>query len=228
MRTVAIFCLKYFEIEGSDDYFIKDILVVKNFRTICRVAAEAWPDALSPASKLGNYLKEIVVVLQNEAIMENDNASKMQYDNLIHLIDTEWVYVSAPNRRKLNEQKEHVQEMPITNDIKLFLHYSSMEIAEKVQYLIENKTEPVLFNDFIRLIKLVLAYIIVFNRRREGEVSCVKLEQYTHKPDYNDYETDICRDSLSDTEKILVKQFNYMSTRGKRGRRVPILYSGLI
>ena len=99
---------------------------------------------------------------------------------------------------------------------------------QKRQYLIENPSEPVLFNDFLRLIKLVLAYIIVFNRRREGEVSCVKLEQYTHKPDYNEYETDICRDSLSDTEKILVKQFNYMSTRGKRGRRVPILYSGLI
>merc|ERR1712240_457383 len=82
MRTVATFCLKYFELEGSDDCFNKDILVVKNFRTICRVASEAWPDALSPASKLGNNLKEIVVVLQNEAIMQNDNASKMQYDNL--------------------------------------------------------------------------------------------------------------------------------------------------
>ena len=131
MRTVATFCLKYFEIEGSDDYFIKDILGVKNFRKICRVAKDAWTDSLSPVTKLGSYLKEIVVVLQNEAIMENDNASKMQYDNLIHLIDTEWTFISAPNRRKLNEQKEHVQEMPITNDIKLFLHYSSMEIVEK-------------------------------------------------------------------------------------------------
>ena len=133
MRTVATFCLKYFEIEGSDDYFIKDILGPKNFRKICRVAKDAWTDSLSPVTKLGSYLKEIVVVLQNEAIMENDNASKMQYDNLIHLIDTEWTFISAPNRRKLNEQKEHVQEMPITNDIKLFLHYSSMEIAQKVK-----------------------------------------------------------------------------------------------
>ena len=33
---------------------------------------------------------------------------------------------------------------------------------------------------------------------------------------------------MSDTEKILTQHFNYMSTRGKRGRRVPILYSGLI
>ena len=30
MRTVATFCLKYIENEGSDDYFIKDILQPKN------------------------------------------------------------------------------------------------------------------------------------------------------------------------------------------------------
>ena len=131
MRTVATFCLKYYELIGGADYFIKDILVAKKFRTICRVAGEAWPDALSPASKLGNFLKEIVVVLQNEAIMQDDNDSKMHYDNLFRLFDTQWTIISAPNRRKLIEQKEHVEEMTITNDIKLFLHHSSMEIAEK-------------------------------------------------------------------------------------------------
>ena len=60
------------------------------------------------------------------------------------------------------------------------------------------------------------------------EVSKLKLKQYTHQPNYDDYETDICRESLSATEKILTNHFKYMSTLGKRGRRVPILYSRLI
>ena len=32
MRTVATFCLKYYELIGGDDYFIKYILVAKKFR----------------------------------------------------------------------------------------------------------------------------------------------------------------------------------------------------
>ena len=100
--------------------------------------------------------------------MENDNSSKIHYENLLQLIDTSWTYVSAPNRRKLNEQKDHVVEMPITNDIKLFLHYVSIEISQKITEFDQNENDYVLFHDFTKLNKLVLAYIIVFNRRREG------------------------------------------------------------
>ena len=53
--------------------------------------------------------------------MDNNNSMKIHYENLLKLIDTSWSFISAPKRRKLNEQKAHVQEMPITNDIKLFL-----------------------------------------------------------------------------------------------------------
>ena len=171
MRTVATFCLKYIENEGSDDYFIKDILQPKNFGKICSVAQVAFNESLTPATKLDFFLKEIVVILQNAAIVENDNSSKIHYENLLQLIDTSWTYVSAPNRRKLNEQKDHVVEMPITNDIKLFLHYVSIEISQKITEFDQNENDYVLFHDFTKLNKLVLAYIIVFNRRREGEVS---------------------------------------------------------
>ena len=55
---------------------------------------------------------------------------KTHYDNLLCLFDSCWTLISAPKRRKLNEQKPHVVEMPITNDIKLFLHYLSMEMQK--------------------------------------------------------------------------------------------------
>ena len=87
----------------------------------------AFGESLTPAPKLF-FLKELVIILQNDAIMDNDNSMKIHYENLLKLFDTNWTYISAPKRRKLNEQKPHVVEMPITNDIKLFLHYISMEI----------------------------------------------------------------------------------------------------
>ena len=52
MRTVATFCLKYIELQGSDDYFIKDILKTQNFDKIFSVAEVAFGESLTPASKL--------------------------------------------------------------------------------------------------------------------------------------------------------------------------------
>ena len=57
MRTVATFCLKYIENEGSDDYFIKDILQTKNFGKICSVAQVAFNESLTPATKLDFFFK---------------------------------------------------------------------------------------------------------------------------------------------------------------------------
>ena len=156
--------------------------------------------------------------------MDNNNSMKTHYENLLSLFDSSWTYISAPKRRKLNEQKPHVVEMPITNDIKLFLHYLSMEIAKNIKEFSHDEI-PLYFT---KLNKLVLAYLIVFNRRREGEVSKLKLKTYIEQPKYDDFETDICQETLSATEKILMKKFKYMSTVGKRGRRVPIVYPGLI
>ena len=52
MRTVATFFLKYIELQGSDDYFIKDILKTQNFDKIFSVAEVAFGESLTPASKL--------------------------------------------------------------------------------------------------------------------------------------------------------------------------------
>ena len=67
--------------------------------------------------------------------------------------------------------------------------------------------------------------MILFNRRREGEVSKVKLETFIKKPNYSEGETDIIREMLSTSEKLLYKNYEYVSIKGKRGRKVPLLYS---
>ena len=58
MRTVATFCLKYIDQQGSDDYFIKDILKAQNFDKIFSVAEVAFGESLTPASKLFFFLKK--------------------------------------------------------------------------------------------------------------------------------------------------------------------------
>ena len=120
----------------------------------------------------------------------------------------------------LKEQKPIVVEMPITSDIRTFLESLSDKIQKCVNELFQVKTLEI----WIKLSKYVLAFLIVFNRRREGEVSRVKLETYTQKPNYDQMETDILTQTLSTIEQYLCKNYSYMTTVGKRNRRVPIVY----
>ena len=106
---------------------------------IFSVAEVAFGESLTPASKLVFFLKELVIILQNAAIIYNNNSMKIHYENLLKLFDTSWTYISAPKRRKLNEQKPPVVEMPVTNDIKIFLDYISFEISKYIKELSHDK-----------------------------------------------------------------------------------------
>ena len=132
----------------------------------------AFGEALTTPVRLGSYIKEIIILLKQNAIISMDFAKKEELENLYFLVDTNWTLISAPNTRKLKERKPIVVEMPITNDIKLFLQFLSDEITKYVKELKQNKT----IDKWMNLSKNVLAYLIVFKRRREGEVSKLKLE----------------------------------------------------
>ena len=149
-----------------------------------------------------------------------DTDKKKDLENLLFMVQTKWTEISAPNQRRLKEQKPHVVEMPITNDVKLFLKFLTDEITKYLKLLNQTQTIDLWTN----LSKNVLAFLIVFNRRREGEVSRLELVTYTQKPDYENMETDSFVQTLSQTEKYLCSTYKYMSTKGKRNWRVPILY----
>ena len=224
LRTMGKFFLEYHRQHGSNEYYVIDILKICNFQKIFKVAQIAFGEALTPPARLGHYFKDLIFILKNNAIFDQDSLMKSQLDDLYFLFENKWNLISAPNIRKLKEQKPTVVNMPVTNDIKIFINYLTCEITKSIDELKLSKTH----NNFSRLNKLVLVYLIVFNRRREGEVSKVQLTTYVNKPDYNDFETDTIQETLTPIEKHLSENYHYMSTIGKRNRKVPILYPDLI
>lgn len=68
---------------------------------------------------------------------------------------------------------------------------------------------------------MTLCEVILFNRRREGEVSKMPLNAFTLR-DTSSTHPDV-EHALSDLEKKLCKHFQRVEIRGKRGRKVPIL-----
>ncbi|KAE8277953.1 hypothetical protein D5F01_LYC24002 [Larimichthys crocea] len=71
------------------------------------------------------------------------------------------------------------------------------------------------------LAKITLCDVILFNRRREGEVSKMSLSAFTLR-DTSSTHPDV-ELALSDLEKKLCKLFERIEIRGKRGRKVPFL-----
>ena len=220
LRCVATFCKSYLKAYGTDHISVQDIFQTKNFERIFKIAQSTYGTSLTPPVKLGGFIKEIMVIMKQQAILCVDTEKKEEIDNFLYLVNTKWNLISGPNIRTLKEQKPIVVEMPITSDIKKVLHFLTCDIEK---YVIELSKNPTL-DAWLNLCKNVLAYLIVFNRRREGEVSRLKLKTYTEKPNYDEMETDTLAQTLSSIEKYLCENYSYMTTVGKRNRRVPIVY----
>ena len=67
---------------------------------------------------------------------------------------------------------------------------------------------------------MTLAQLILFNRRREGEVSKMRFSAFTVTDD--PLHSDVA-DTLTDLEKKLCGHFKRIEIRGERDRKVPLL-----
>ncbi|KAG5874725.1 hypothetical protein JTB14_037241 [Gonioctena quinquepunctata] len=64
---------------------------------------------------------------------------------------------------------------------------------------------------------------MLLNRKRGGELQRLPLHLYQNVPEHQSYEE--FNDAISQTEKILMKKFKRVVTRGKRDRGVPVLFT---
>ncbi|CAM4574267.1 unnamed protein product [Leuciscus chuanchicus] len=85
----------------------------------------------------------------------------------------------------------------------------------------DTKEEEATTQNYAQVAKLTLAQIIVFNRRRAGEVSKIRLKSF-HERDNTKLHEDVAL-GLSKTEQKLCNYFSRIEIMGKRGRKVAVL-----
>lgn len=126
--------------------------------------------------------------------------------------------ISATALRNIREAKWNVPAlMPFTEDVqKLHAHLSEVQ-DEWYNALNENPSTKA----WMELAKTCLVQMILFNRRREGEVAGMPLSAFISR-DTSDPHEDVDW-ALSELEKKLCRHFTRIVIRGKRGRPVPIL-----
>ncbi|KAK7945181.1 hypothetical protein WMY93_000909 [Mugilogobius chulae] len=107
--------------------------------------------------------------------------------------------------------------IPLTEDVLTLQNYLEKIENEAKAELKEHASSAA----YKKLCESLLAQIIVFNKKQEGEASRLTLEMY-QRADTGPLNKDIY-DTLSPVEQQLSHKLTRLVTRGKRGRKVPVL-----
>ncbi|KAM4592751.1 uncharacterized protein PAE49_003226 isoform 2-T2 [Odontesthes bonariensis] len=227
MRELARLVLMARNID-KDIVFLKDLICPGKFNTVLEAVKQMTGfnelsnrfSVPSTALKLRHSLVKVSYILQGEALRQGDNDLKSKAEQFIKLIELEWTTHVSSNALKTFYQKKwnSPQILPLSEDIKkLQDHLKCLEEVHK-NNLIDQPSQK----SWSALSQVTLAQLILFNRRREGEVSRMELNTYLQRNKHSMH--DEVLESLSPFEKKLCENLIRVEVRGKRGRRVPVLF----
>ncbi|XP_071839517.1 uncharacterized protein [Apostichopus japonicus] len=173
----------------------------------------------SLALKLGHSLQTCALIVKAECIKSEDPVKEDQADKFSKLAVIEWAHkVGTGARTTLEERKWNKPNMlPLSEDIRQ-LHAKLSEVIEEKQKLLALSDDV---TAWYALAEATLSKLILFNRRRSGEVQRIKLADFERR--CHDQGNDDVMDSLSSWEKTLCNKLERIEIRGKRGRKVPVL-----
>jgi len=232
-REMGRFLLEMRKHNGLKGCSIKDCIRPIRFSTCLvavRVLAGYDEDAgffrrPSLALKIGQGLKKLSQILKRHAI-ESQQYEKIADVSYFHdLCVEQWPdEIARHAHNSLREIKRNrVNLLPITSDVQKLVSYlrdSSQQCIDKLDNSGSLSKNEVAVT-YRELVEVTLADIITFNRRRQGEVSRMTIQDYCAKTRVNpSVDTEF---SLSPMEQSLCKMFSRVELRGKRDRTVPVL-----
>lgn len=173
----------------------------------------------SLALKLGHTLNKICDIVHCRALMAEDEELIKSTSIFKKLYTSKWTeLVSHSALNTLSDAKYNKPStLPFTEDVQM-LHRFLEKSAESAFY---NLKEEDTAQNYARLAQVTLSQIIVFNRRRAGEVLKMRLKSFNER-DCSKLHEDVAM-GLSNIEKKLCNYFSRMEIMGKRGRKVAVL-----
>jgi len=131
----------------------------------------------SVAVKLGHSLNKIAMLIESHSTINEDNESAEFANSFQQLYRTRWPeYISSTARRTMEEAKWNCPHLlPFTEDVKRLHVY--LDEQEKIYHKLLS-TQPS-SQHWSKLANVILTQVMLFNRRREGEVSQMPLSAYT-------------------------------------------------
>ncbi|XP_034529641.1 uncharacterized protein LOC117805134 isoform X2 [Notolabrus celidotus] len=173
----------------------------------------------SLALKIGHSLTKISLLVESRANVQNEYSAAKEARAFRRVYDTRWnEMISAASLRTLQESRWNTPLLlPFTKDVQT-LHSYLDEQHQQTHSKLSTETSPQLWS---QLAKISLTQVILFNRRRAGEVSKMPLSSFLSNNPSDPHED--VNEALSAVEKKLCHHFRRVEIRGKRGRKVPVL-----
>ncbi|XP_052409507.1 uncharacterized protein LOC127955914 isoform X3 [Carassius gibelio] len=172
----------------------------------------------SKAVKIGFSLKGATEAWIGHCLMDSDVITE-KAKKFKELLESSWSIHVSTNAHSSLEQRRWGKEdtLPLTEDVITLQNYlRTVEDEAKAEL-----TERVSTTAYRKLSESLLAQIILFNNKREGEASRLTLETYL-KADTGPVNKDIY-ETLSPVEKQMSHRLTRLVTHERRSRKVPIL-----
>ncbi|XP_041841745.1 uncharacterized protein LOC121654512 isoform X2 [Melanotaenia boesemani] len=178
----------------------------------------------SLARKVGHSLHSLAMFVKSEGLKIKDKQTVQNADEFAQLYQESWKFdIASQALTQLDQTKWNCpQVLPFTQDVQILHCY----LSEKQQHHINMLKEEPSPSNWKDLAKVTLAQVILFNRRRAGEVSKMPLTFYLSK-DTSETHEDVNL-ALTALEQKLCQHFVRMTIVGKRGRKVPVLITPLM
>lgn len=242
MRELARLLIIYRNLNNDNEISFKDLLHPEKFDGVVLATrklagfdpVEKSYQAPSIALHMGTALKVIsdelihLILKRSPGFSRDSPVSSMNWrkdiKNFKRLVETRWnTEISSVANKDLNEKRwQKPLLIPLIHDVKVFreetLKYA--EVCER-EFLSNTDTE----NSYKLLVYCTLSSLILFNRRRIGDVQYLKIVDYEseRKTSFPDFES-----TLSEGEKILTKKYRRIINGGKGSRAVVILVPELL
>ncbi|XP_067352979.1 uncharacterized protein [Channa argus] len=173
----------------------------------------------STAVKIGFSLKGATEAWIGSCLMTSNILGEKKAKKFKELLDNSWSsYVSANAHSTMEQRKWHNEDcVPLTEDV-ITLQKYLRKIEDEAKAELSKRVSTTAYK---MLSESLLAQIIIFNKKREGEASRLTLDTFL-KADSGPVNKDIY-ETLSPVEQQLSHRLTRLVTRGKRGRKVPVL-----
>lgn len=175
----------------------------------------------SLALKLGHSLQKVSDILYCRALMAEDSTLIKSTQSFKTLYSTKWSeLISHTALTTLNERKfNKPSTLPFTEDVQR-LHRHLEKTTEQALKDLEHHSSS---KSYSELCKATMANVILFNRRRGGEISKMPMNGFLER-DTSPLHKDVAF-GLTEFELHLCQHFSRVELRGKRGRKVAVLLS---
>jgi hypothetical protein len=175
-------------------------------------------DKPSLCLKLGHSIKKCAIIWKSRAMQLGDSGLRQRAQDFLELCDLEWSdRISSAALRTLSQRQwNKPKRLPLAEDIAKLTAYLHEQIAAANVELSKPDSNK---SDWQTLARLTLVQVMLFNRRRSGEVERIPRTAYENRS--RTIDEDVVS-TLSSWEQHLCRSLARFEVRGKRGRKVPV------